>query len=148
MSIVKTINGFNFYFETLDFQGDNKKFYINLHADSSLKSFDIVINKNWIDKVGFEEAIKYVSKVWDNPKKFTEMTLGEYNEINSKIKYYRDKALENENKIIENKCKKKIGLIGNIEDKIVGEFKKLNAIGQVRALELLEDLITLNKYRA
>mgnify|MGYP007054734476 CR=1 FL=1 len=48
MSTVRKINGFNFYFETLDFQGDNKKFYITLHADSSFKSFDIVINKNWI----------------------------------------------------------------------------------------------------
>ena len=148
MSTVRTINGFNFYFEKLDFQGDNKKFYITLHADSSFKSFDIVINKNWIDKVGFEEAIKYVSKVWDNPLGATKKTLGGLWRINLKLKYYRDKALENENKIIENKCKKKIELIGNTEDKIVREFKKLNAIGQVIALEFLKSLIEINKYRA
>lgn len=141
MSTVRTINGFKFYFETLDFQGDSKKFYITLHADSSFKSFDIVINKNWIDKVGLEEVIKYVSKVWDNPLGATKKTLGGLWRIDLKLKYYRDKALEN-------KCKKKIELIGNIEDKILGEFKKLNAIGQVRALELLEDLIGINKYRA
>ncbi|MBO3304817.1 hypothetical protein JJB75_17320, partial [Clostridium perfringens] len=58
-----------------------------------------------------------------------------------KLKYYRNKALENE-------CKKKIELIGNIEDKIVGGFKKLNAIGQVRVLALLENLIGINEYRA
>lgn len=141
MNKARIINGFNFYFETLDFQGDNKKFYITLHADSSFKSFDIVINKNWIDKVGFEEAIKYVSKVWENPKKAIKKTLEDLWRIDLKLKYYRDKALEN-------KYKEKIELIGNIEDKILGEFKKLNAIGQVRALELLEGLIGINKYRA
>ncbi|EHK2357040.1 hypothetical protein NML04_15355 [Clostridium perfringens] len=141
MSTVKTINGFNFYFETLDFQGDSKKFYITYHNDISFKSFDIVINRRWINEVGFEEAMKYVSNVWDNPKKATKKTLGDLWRIDLKLKYYRDKALEN-------KCKEKIELIGNIEDKIVGEFKKLNAIGQVRALELLEDLIGINKYRA
>lgn len=141
MSTVKTINGFNFYFETLDFQWDSKKFYITYHNDISFKSFDIVINRRWINEVGFEEAMKYVSNVWDNPKKATKKTLGDLWRIDLKLKYYRDKALEN-------KCKEKIELIGNIEDKIVGEFKKLNAIGQVRALELLEDLIGINKYRA
>lgn len=141
MSTVKTINGFNFYFETLDFQGDSKKFYITYHNDISFKSFDIVINRRWINEVGFEEAMKYVSNVWDNPKKATKKTLGDLWRIDLKLKYYRDKALEN-------KCKEKIELIGNIEDKIVGKFKKLNAIGQVRALELLEDLIGINKYRA
>ncbi|HHD2971646.1 TPA: hypothetical protein ACOTJ4_002814 [Clostridium perfringens] len=141
MSTVKTINGFNFYFETLDFQGDSKKFYITYHNDISFKSFDIVINRRWINEVGFEEAMKYVSNVWDNPKKATKKTLGDLWRIDLKLKYYRDKALEN-------KCKEKIELIGNIEDKILGEFKKLNAIGQVRALELLEDLIGINKYRA
>ena len=141
MSTVKTINGFNFYFETLDFQGDSKKFYITYHNDISFKSFDIVINRRWINEVGFEEAMKYVSNVWDNPKKATKKTLGDLWRIDLKLKYYRDKALEN-------KCKEKIELIGNIDDKIVGEFKKLNAIGQVRALELLEDLIGINKYRA
>ena len=141
MSTVKTINGFNFYFEILDFQGDSKKFYITYHNDISFKSFDIVINRRWINEVGFEEAMKYVSNVWDNPKKATKKTLGDLWRIDLKLKYYRDKALEN-------KCKEKIELIGNIEDKIVGEFKKLNAIGQVRALELLEDLIGINKYRA
>ncbi|MDK3224020.1 hypothetical protein EHZ12_15455 [Clostridium perfringens] len=141
MSTVKTINGFNFYFETLDFQGDSKKFYITYHNDIYFKSFDIVINRRWINEVGFEEAMKYVSNVWDNPKKATKKTLGDLWRIDLKLKYYRDKALEN-------KCKEKIELIGNIEDKIVGEFKKLNAIGQVRALELLEDLIGINKYRA
>lgn len=141
MSTVKTINGFNFYFETLDFQGDSKKFYITYHNDISFKSFDIIINRRWINEVGFEEAMKYVSNVWDNPKKATKKTLGDLWRIDLKLKYYRDKALEN-------KCKEKIELIGNIEDKIVGEFKKLNAIGQVRALELLEDLIGINKYRA
>lgn len=141
MSTVKTINGFNFYFETLDFQGDSKKFYITYHNDISFKSFDIVINRRWINEVGFEEAMKYVSNVWDNPKKATKKTLVDLWRIDLKLKYYRDKALEN-------KCKEKIELIGNIEDKIVGEFKKLNVIGQVRALELLEDLIGINKYRA
>ncbi|WP_415347797.1 hypothetical protein [Clostridium perfringens] len=141
MSTVRTINGFNFYFETLDFQGDSKKFYITYHNDISFKSFDIVINRRWINEVGFEEAMKYVSNVWDNPKKATKKTLVDLWRIDLKLKYYRDKALEN-------KCKEKIELIGNIEDKIVGEFKKLNVIGQVRALELLEDLIGINKYRA
>lgn len=141
MSTVKTINGFNFYFEILDFQGDSKKFYITYHNDISFKSFDIVINRRWINEVGFEEAMKYVSNVWDNPKKATKKTLVDLWRIDLKLKYYRDKALEN-------KCKEKIELIGNIEDKIVGEFKKLNVIGQVRALELLEDLIGINKYRA
>ncbi|MDU2231615.1 MAG: hypothetical protein E7E40_08885, partial [Clostridium perfringens] len=79
--------------------------------------------------------------VFNDPKKATKKTLGDLWRIDLKLKYYRDKALEN-------KCKEKIELIGNIEDKIVGEFKKLNAIGQVRALELLEDLIGINKYRA
>ncbi|EHP46937.1 MAG: hypothetical protein E7D79_15550 [Clostridium perfringens] len=141
MNTVRTINGFNFHFEVLDFQGDNKKFYITYHNDISFRSFDIVINRRWIDKVGFEEAMKYVSNVWDNPKKATKKTLGDLWRIDLKLKYYRDKALEN-------KCKEKIELIGDIEDKIVGEFKKLNVIGQVRALELLEDLIGINKYRA
>ncbi|WCM70548.1 hypothetical protein LZD60_02970 [Clostridium perfringens] len=85
--------------------------------------------------------MEYVSNVFNDPKKATKKTLGDLWRIDLKLKYYRDKALEN-------KCKKKIELIGNIEDKIVGEFKKLNAIGQVRALELLEDLIGINKYRA
>lgn len=141
MNTVRTINGFNFHFEVLDFQGDNKKFYITYHNDISFRSFDIVINRRWIDKVGFEEAMKYVSNVWDNPKKATKKTLEDLWRIDLKLKYYRDKALEN-------KCKEKIELIGNIEDKIVGEFKKLNVIGQVRALEFLEDLIGINKYRA
>lgn len=141
MNTVRTINGFNFYFETLDFQGDNKKFYITYHNDISFRSFDIVINKRWIDKVGFEESINYVSNVFNDPKKATKKTLGDLWRIDLKLKYYRDRALEN-------KCKEKIELIGNIEDKIVGEFKKLNAIGKVRALELLEDLIGINKYRA
>ncbi|MGG5460009.1 hypothetical protein [Clostridium sp. B9] len=141
MSTVRTINGFNFYFETLDFQGDNKKFYITLHADSSFRSFDIVINRRWINKVGFEEAMKYVSNFWDNPKKATKKTLGDLWRIDLKLKYYRYKALENE-------CKKIIESIGNIEDKILEGFKKLNAIGQVRALELFEELMEKNKYRA
>lgn len=141
MNTVRTINGFNFYFETLDFQGDNKKFYITYHNDISFRSFDIVINRRWIDKVGFEESIKYVSNVFNDPKKATKKTLGDLWRIDLKLKYYRDRALES-------KCKEKIELIGNIEEKIVGEFKKLNAIGQVRALELLEDLIGINKYRA
>ena len=85
--------------------------------------------------------MEYVSNVFNDPKKATKKTLGDLWRIDLKLKYYRDKALDN-------KCKKKIELIGNIEDKIVGEFKKLNAIGQVRALELLEDLIGINKYRA
>ena len=33
MNTVRTINGFKFYIEILDFQGDNKKFYINYHND-------------------------------------------------------------------------------------------------------------------
>ncbi|EHR0219565.1 hypothetical protein [Clostridium perfringens] len=141
MSTVKTINGFNFYFEILDFQGDSKKFYITYHNDISFKSFDIVINQIWINEVGLKKVMEYVSNVFNDPKKATKKTLGDLWRIDLKLKYYRDKALEN-------KCKEKIELIGNIEDKIVGEFKKLNAIGQVRALELLEDLIGINKYRA
>lgn len=141
MNTVGTINGFNFHFEVLDFQGDNKKFYITYHNDISFKSFDIVINQNWINEVGFDEFMKSLSNVWENPKKAIKKTLEDLWRIDLKLKYYRDKALEN-------KCKKKIELIGNIEDKIVGEFKKLNAIGQVRALELLEGLIGINKYRA
>ncbi|EHK2349779.1 hypothetical protein PTM93_14585 [Clostridium perfringens] len=141
MSTVRTINGFNFYFETLDFQGDSKKFYITYHNDISFKSFDIVINQIWINEVGLKKVMEYVSNVFNDPKKATKKTLGDLWRIDLKLKYYRDKALEN-------KCKEKIELIGNIEDKIVGEFKKLNAIGQVRALELLEDLIGINKYRA
>ncbi|BDU86950.1 hypothetical protein SNUCP2_00330 [Clostridium perfringens A] len=101
MSIVKTINGFNFYFETLDFQGDNKKFYITYHNDISFRSFDIVINRRWIDKVGFQEAIKYISNVFNDPKKATKKTLGDLWRIDLKLKYYRDKALENEKKITE-----------------------------------------------
>lgn len=141
MSKPKTINGFNFYVEILDFQGDNKKFYIIYHDDMSFKSFDIVINQNWINEVGLKKAKEYVSKVFNDPKRATKKTLGDHWRINLKLKYYRDKTLEN-------KCKKKIESIGNIEDKIVGEFKKLNAIGQVRALELLDSLIRINKYRA
>ncbi|EJT5934307.1 hypothetical protein QTI42_14605 [Clostridium perfringens] len=141
MSTVKTINGFNFYFEILDFQGDSKKFYITYHNDISFKSFDIVINQIWINEVGLKKVMEYVSNIFNDPKKATKKTLGDLWRIDLKLKYYRDKALEN-------KCKEKIELIGNIEDKIVGEFKKLNAIGQVRALELLEDLIGINKYRA
>ncbi|HII4489061.1 hypothetical protein QTH24_14830 [Clostridium perfringens] len=141
MITVKTINGFNFYFEILDFQGDSKKFYITYHNDISFKSFDIVINQIWINEVGLKKVMEYVSNVFNDPKKATKKTLGDLWRIDLKLKYYRDKALEN-------KCKEKIELIGNIEDKIVGEFKKLNAIGQVRALELLEDLIGINKYRA
>lgn len=141
VSTVKTINGFNFYFEILDFQGDSKKFYITYHNDISFKSFDIVINQIWINEVGLKKVMEYVSNVFNDPKKATKKTLGDLWRIDLKLKYYRDKALEN-------KCKEKIELIGNIEDKIVGEFKKLNAIGQVRALELLEDLIGINKYRA
>ncbi|WP_243895422.1 hypothetical protein [Clostridium perfringens] len=56
MSTVKTINGFNFYFETLDFQGDSKKFYITYHNDISFKSFDIVINQIWINEVGLKKS--------------------------------------------------------------------------------------------
>nr|WP_260337921.1 hypothetical protein [Clostridium perfringens] len=141
VSTVKTINGFNFYFEILDFQGDSKKFYITYHNDISFKSFDIVINQIWINEVGLKKVMEYVSNIFNDPKKATKKTLGDLWRIDLKLKYYRDKALEN-------KCKEKIELIGNIEDKIVGEFKKLNAIGQVRALELLEDLIGINKYRA
>lgn len=139
MSIVKTINGFNFYFETLDFQGDNKKFYINLHADSSLKSFDIVINKNWINEVGFDEFMKSLSNVLDNPKKSIKKTLGDLWRVNSKIKYYRNKALENE-------CKKKIESIDKIEDKIIEKFKRLNTMGKANLLEHLDTLLGTNKY--
>lgn len=141
MSTVRTINGFNFYFETLDFQGDSKKFYITYHNDISFKSFDIVINQRWINEVGFKKVMEYVSNVFNDPKKTTKNTLGDLWRINLKLKYYRNKALENE-------CKKKIETIGNIEHRIVEGFKGLNAIGQIRALELLEDLIGINKYRA
>ncbi|PWW84112.1 hypothetical protein CYK87_09340 [Clostridium perfringens] len=47
-----------------------------------------------------------------------------------------------------NNMKEKVESIDNIEENIIENFRKLNASGQVRVLELLEDLITLNKYRA
>lgn len=141
MSTVKTINGFDFYFETLDFQGDSKKFYITYHKDISFKSFDIVINRRWINEVGFKKVMECVSKVFNDPKKSTKKTLRDLWRIDLKIKYYKNKALEND-------CKKKIDLIDNIEGKIIDRFRELNACGQVRVLEYLEDLIGISKYRA
>lgn len=144
--IVQIINGFKFYIETLDFQGNNKKFYITFHQDSSFKSFDIVINQNWINEVGFEKAMEYVSNVFNDPKKSTKKTLGDLWRVNSKIKYYRNKVLENEKKIIENECKKKIESIDKIEDKIIERFKRLNTMGKANLLEHLDTLLGTNKY--
>lgn len=139
--IVKTINGIKFYFRILDFQGDNKRFYITYHEDSSLENFDITINKRWLDSVGMHEVMDNIKIVFNNPKRSTKKTIGEFWRIKKKLNYY-------EKKEIENIAERKIKSISDIENIIVEKFRGLNALGQVRALEYLEDLIGISKYRA
>ena len=151
MNTVIPINGFNFYFETLDFQGDSKKFYITYHNDISFRSFDIVINQKWINEVGFEKVMECLSKVFNDPLKSTKKTLGDWCRVKAKIDYYKRKQSKKEKQLekqlFEEIIKYEFKKIENVELTLIRKFRLLNEFGKASAMDYINDLIEMNRYK-
>ncbi|SHF15328.1 hypothetical protein [Clostridium fallax] len=150
MSIVQTINGFNFYFEILDFQGDNKKFYINIHScdeNHKFKNFIVYLNRQWVKSIGMQEVKKELAKVFENPIDVPKTTLEDLWRIDSKIKHYKSIKLEKDNQLYRKSIKDEFKKIENVEVTLIEKFKSLNTDGQAMLMSYLDDLMLLNKYR-
>lgn len=145
--LIKNINGNIFYIEKLDFQGDNKKFYITFHSGKEFDKFDLVINKKFANPVGREYLRKKLEYVLSNPNKALANRFGKLIKIHKKLEFYRKKQLEKEKQLFEEIIKYEFKKIENAELTLIEKFNLLNESGQAIALNYIDDLTEINRYK-
>lgn len=145
--LIKNINGNIFYIEKLDFQGDNKKFYITFHSVKEFDKFDLVINKKFANPVGREYLRKELEYVLSNPNKALANRFGKLIKIHKKLEFYRKKQSEKEEQLFKDNLIKEFKKIENAELTLIRKFRLLNEFGKARALNYIDDLIEMNRYK-
>ena len=146
--LIKNINGNIFYISALDFQGDNKKFYLTYHPSNELNEFDLVINRKWINSIGINKVMESLEVVFYNPEKaITVKTLGALRKIYIKLEYYREKQAEEEIQRFRESIKNEFKKIENAELSLIEKFRGLNESGQAMAMDYINDLTEMNRYK-
>ncbi len=148
--LIKNINGNIFYISALDFQGDNKKFYFTYHLGGiydGTNKFDLVINKKWIDIVGMNSVVEKIEYILINPKRAMVNKFGKLIKIHKKLEFYRKKQSEKERQLFKDNLIKEFKKIENAELTLIRKFRLLNEIGKASAMDYINDLIEMNRYK-
>lgn len=146
--LIKNINGNIFHISALNFQGDNKKFYLTYHPSSELNEFDLVINRSWINSSGINSVTESLKTVFYNPEQaITVRTLGSLRKIYIKLDYYRKRQSEKEIESFRECIKDELKKIENAEITLIEKFRSLNESGQAMVMSYIEDLTGMNRYK-
>ncbi|MDQ0150677.1 hypothetical protein ACFO6R_11450 [Eubacterium multiforme] len=145
--MIRKINGNIFYISALDFQGDNKKFYITFRTINGVSGFDLVINRKWIDTVGMGNVAGKIELALANPRKAMVNRFGKLIKIHKKLEFYRKKQSEKEEHLFKDNLIKEFKKVENAKSTLIEKFNSLNESGQARALDYLNDLTEMNRYK-
>ena len=145
--MIRKINGNIFYISALDFQGDNKKFYITFHPSNTINGFDLTFNKKWIDSIGMDSVVEKIEYILLNPKKAMVNRFGKLIKIHKKLEFYRKKQLEKEQQLFKDNLIKEFNKIENAELTLIRKFRLLNEFGKASAMYYINDLIEINRYK-
>ncbi|WP_338630496.1 hypothetical protein [Clostridium baratii] len=144
---IKKINGNIFYISALDFQGDNKKFYITFCTIGGVSGFKIAINKKFVNPDGREHLKKELEYVLDNPTKAIGNRFKKAIRTYKKLEFYRKKQLEKKEEKFRERIKEKFKKIENFELTLIEKVRMLNEDGQAMAMSYIDDLTGMNKYK-
>lgn len=138
------IKGIKVYFEVLEFGAIDKKFITGIDFRDYYGSINIIINKKWINKIGYDQAVEYITSIIQD--KTGKMLSGKFAPQMRKekiIKYVRKLDEERRYKIAVHEA------INNILENggVMSSIKKLNIDGRIRLIVYLNDLLSVDKYR-
>lgn len=138
------IKGIKVYIEILEFGAIDKKFITGIDFRDYYGSINIIINKKWINKIGYDQAVEYITSIIQD--KTVKMLSGKFAPQMRKekiIKYVRKLDEERRYKIAVHEA------INNILENggVMSSIKKLNIDGRIRLIVYLNDLLSVDKYR-
>ena len=138
------IKGIKVYFEVLEFGAIDKKFITGIDFRDYYGSINIIINKKWINKIGYDQAVEYITSIiQDKTGKMLSEKLVHQMRKERIIKYVRKLDEERRYKIAVHEA------INNILENggVMSSIKKLNIDGRIRLIVYLNDLLSVDKYR-
>ena len=138
------IKGIKVYIEVLEFGAIDKKFITGIDSRDYYGSLNIIINKKWINKIGYDQAVEYITSIiQDKTGKMLSEKLVHQMRKERIIKYVRKLDEERRYKIAVHEA------INNILENggVMSSIKKLNIDGRSRLIVYLNDLLSVDKYR-
>lgn len=138
------IKGIKVYFEVLEFGAIDKKFITGIDFRDYYGSINIIINKKWINKIGYDQAVEYITSIiQDKTGKMISGKIIPQMRKEKIIKYVRKLDEERRYKIAVHEA------INNILENggVMSSIKKLNIDGRSRLIVHLNDLLSVDKYR-
>lgn len=138
------IKGIKVYIEILEFGAIDKKFITGIDSRDYYGSLNIIINKKWINKIGYDQAVEYITSIiQDKTGKMLSGKLAPQMRKEKIIKYVRKLDEERRYKIAVHEA------INNILENggVMSSIKKLNIDGRIRLIVYLNDLLSVDKYR-